>query len=156
MADNQVKPDQIEHSGTVEHRVGKLEWRVDAMEPLVKNLDDAFYRGVGGQPSIISHIADTNTKLDYNNRRQDELLSVAKMILALFEKFGMRAIKLIGAIFILLCLWGVFGGWAKQTMHQLFPSWPVAKSVDAGTSSGIQSKPDKPADADLPPRARCT
>jgi len=123
-----VEDQQVEHPGSVEHRVIRLEGRVDNIEPMVKDHDNVIFRGAAGQPSIIAHIADTNTKLDYNNKRLDDLNSIGQAILSLFKKVGWSAVRILILILLTLGAWGVFGGWVKQKIHDAFPSWPMAQS----------------------------
>lgn len=106
------------------------------VKPMVFDHEKVIYRGEPGQPSIVAHIADTNTKLDYNNKRLDDLTTIGQAILALFQKVGWIAIRLIAGILILLSLWGVFGGAVKQKVHEWFPAWPMAnKSTDPAEGS---------------------
>ena len=88
MKDHEVPLQQTEHFGSVDHRVDRLEGRVDRIEPLVNDHETVLYRGVEGSPSLVSHISSTNAKLDYNNERLKDLVWIGKAIFTLILAIG--------------------------------------------------------------------
>ena len=155
----QAEPEPAQQSGNVFHRLTKVENRVDNIEqytvPMVQNHENVIYRGTPGQPSMISHIADTNTKLDYNNKRLDDMVAIGTAILNFIKSASFKHIAGVFALLLALGVWATLGSLIHQKLHQWFPAIPIAstsKTLGADSSSGLPSgqKPVEDAKQPLP------
>ena len=135
MTDSNAPHETVEHFGSVDHRVGRLEGRVDRIEPLVDDHETVLYRGVEGSPSIVSHISATNAKLDYNNERLKDLVWLGKAIFALILAIGP----------LLVTIEGCAPVWRQKMGVPSSSSVPIApKPVDNQPATGIPLQQVKP------------
>ncbi len=102
------------------------EWRRTKADPMLDNHQKILIDGDGGKPSLLLSQGLLHGKFD-------TLIQIGKTIIALITIFG----TLIG-------IFEIGGPWIREKL-----GLPVTISVPAQQKPGVQSKPDKPADANI-------